>query len=110
MRTKLKNLLNDSNQEKTFRGGETVNLADVVRREAQFTYAEGEQVWWTCWLWVGVGLTATALGRPAHCWLGRRMVADAAVHNADGVAARCTSVMQTWFGSWHSNAVACGSV
>eukprot|EP00879_Flechtneria_rotunda_P023373 GHRR01024723.1.p1 GENE.GHRR01024723.1~~GHRR01024723.1.p1 ORF type:complete len:182 (+),score=18.72 GHRR01024723.1:109-654(+) len=44
VRTKLKNLLNNSNQEKTFRGGETVSLADVSRREGQFTYADGDQV------------------------------------------------------------------
>lgn len=43
VRTKLKNLLNGSNQEKTFRGGETVNMADVSRREGQFTYAEGDE-------------------------------------------------------------------
>eukprot|EP00879_Flechtneria_rotunda_P010342 GHRR01010813.1.p1 GENE.GHRR01010813.1~~GHRR01010813.1.p1 ORF type:complete len:198 (+),score=34.84 GHRR01010813.1:109-702(+) len=43
VRTKLKNLLNNSNQEKTFRGGETVSLADVSRREGQFTYADGDQ-------------------------------------------------------------------
>lgn len=44
VRTKLKNLLSNGNQEKTFRGGETVNLAEVSRREAQFTYADGDQV------------------------------------------------------------------
>lgn len=44
MRTKLKNLLSNGNQEKTFRGGETVNLAEVSRREVQFTYPDGDQV------------------------------------------------------------------
>jgi translation elongation factor P/translation initiation factor 5A len=44
VRTKMKNLLNGSTQEKTFRGGENVNLADVSRREGQFTYAEGDSV------------------------------------------------------------------
>lgn len=44
VRTKLRNLLSNSNQEKTFRGGETVGLAEVSRREAQFTYADGDQV------------------------------------------------------------------
>lgn len=43
VRTKLKNLLNNGNQEKTFRGGETLNLAEVNRREAQFTYADADQ-------------------------------------------------------------------
>jgi translation elongation factor P/translation initiation factor 5A len=46
VRTKLRNLLQNSNQEKTFRGGETVGLAEVSRREAQFTYADGDQVSW----------------------------------------------------------------
>jgi hypothetical protein len=49
VRTKLKNLLSNSNQEKTFRGGETVGLADVQRREAQFTYLDGEEV--RCAVW-----------------------------------------------------------
>lgn len=44
VRTKLKNLLSNGNQEKTFRGGETVNLAEVSRREVQFTYPDGDQV------------------------------------------------------------------
>lgn len=44
VRTKLKNLLSNSNQEKTFRGGETVGMADVQRREAQFSYMDGEEV------------------------------------------------------------------
>ncbi|WIA11785.1 hypothetical protein OEZ85_011878 [Tetradesmus obliquus] len=43
VRTKLKNLLSNSNQEKTFRGGETVGMADVQRREAQFSYMDGEE-------------------------------------------------------------------
>eukprot|EP00775_Hariotina_reticulata_P003323 gene3323-3600_t len=42
VRTKMKNLLNGSTQEKTFRGGENVTLADVSRREGQFIYAEGD--------------------------------------------------------------------
>jgi hypothetical protein len=44
VRTKLKNLLSNGNQEKTFRGGETVNLAEVNRREVQFSYVDGDQV------------------------------------------------------------------
>jgi hypothetical protein len=44
VRSKLRNLLTNSNQEKTFRGGETIGLADVNRREGQFTYADGDQV------------------------------------------------------------------
>jgi translation elongation factor P/translation initiation factor 5A len=44
VRTKLKNLLSNGNQEKTFRGGETVGLAEVSRREVQFSYVDGDQV------------------------------------------------------------------
>ncbi|GAX81425.1 hypothetical protein CEUSTIGMA_g8855.t1 [Chlamydomonas eustigma] len=43
VRTKLKNFLNGSQVEKTFRAGEPVNSADISRREGQFTYAEGEE-------------------------------------------------------------------
>lgn len=49
VRTKLKNLLSNGNQEKTFRGGETVNLAEVSRREVQFTYPDGDQVGVLAW-------------------------------------------------------------
>jgi translation elongation factor P/translation initiation factor 5A len=44
VRSKLKNLLNNTSREQTFRAGEMLNLADVNRREGQFTYAEGDQV------------------------------------------------------------------
>lgn len=42
VRSKLKNLLTGNNNERTFRAGETLNLAAVERREGQFTYAEGD--------------------------------------------------------------------
>lgn len=42
VRTKLKNFLNGTAVEKTFRAGESVNGADLSKREGQFTYAEGD--------------------------------------------------------------------
>ncbi|KAI8472136.1 MAG: elongation factor P (EF-P) KOW-like domain-containing protein [Monoraphidium minutum] len=42
VRSKLKNLLTGNNNERTFRAGETLNIAAVERREGQFTYAEGD--------------------------------------------------------------------
>lgn len=30
--------------EKTFRAGEMLNMADISKREAQYTYAEGDEV------------------------------------------------------------------
>mmetsp|Transcript_25999 Transcript_25999/g.56680 ORF Transcript_25999/g.56680 Transcript_25999/m.56680 type:complete len:222 (-) Transcript_25999:703-1368(-) len=42
VRTKLKNFLNGTVVEKTFRAGEMVDSADVAKREGQFTYAEGD--------------------------------------------------------------------
>lgn len=73
VRTKLKNLLSNGNQEKTFRGGETVNLAEVSRREVQFTYPDGDQV--RCGLHHGTrlcnvaahqgGMARTTLARPS---------------------------------------------
>lgn len=65
VRTKLKNLLNGSNQEKTFRGGETVNMADVSRREGQFTYAEGDEV-----SWAGQGSPQVSLPGPCSSMQG----------------------------------------
>lgn len=44
VRSKLKNLLTGNSNERTFRAGEMINVADVMRREGQFTYAEGDNV------------------------------------------------------------------
>jgi len=44
VRSKLKNLLTGNSNERTFRAGEQLNLADVMRRDGQFTYAEGDTV------------------------------------------------------------------
>lgn len=42
VRSKLKNLLTGNSNERTFRAGEMLNLAEVMRRDGQFTYAEGD--------------------------------------------------------------------
>lgn len=44
VRSKLKNLLNGGSNERTFRAGETINLADISRRDGQFTYGDGDTV------------------------------------------------------------------
>lgn len=44
VRSKLKNLLTGNSNERTFRAGEMLNVAEVNRREGQFTYAEGDNV------------------------------------------------------------------
>ncbi len=44
VRSKLKNCINGNNLEKTFRAGEMVGVADMTRRDAQYTYAEGDEV------------------------------------------------------------------
>jgi hypothetical protein len=53
VRSKLKNLLTGNSNERTFRAGEQLNVADVVRRDGQFTYAEGDSVslmrWCSVW-------------------------------------------------------------
>lgn len=41
VRSKMKNYLTGGVVEKTFRAGEMLNVPDLSRREAQFTYAEG---------------------------------------------------------------------
>lgn len=41
VRSKLKNLLNGSTQEKTFRAGESVEEASVMKVEMQFSYDDG---------------------------------------------------------------------
>ena len=40
MRTKLKNLLNNNQNEKTWRAGESVEAANVYTREMQYSYDE----------------------------------------------------------------------
>ncbi|GBF87327.1 elongation factor P [Raphidocelis subcapitata] len=42
VRSKLKNLLTGNTNERTFRAGEQLGLAEVMRRDGQFTYAEGD--------------------------------------------------------------------
>lgn len=43
VRSKLKNFLTGNTVERTWRAGESVELANVDKRESQFTYAEGEE-------------------------------------------------------------------
>lgn len=44
VRTKIKNLMNGSVQERTFRAGESITLADVTKTEMQYTFTEGDTV------------------------------------------------------------------
>lgn len=44
VRSKLKNYLNGSNLEKTFRAGEPLEGAIVEKRDTQYTYLDGSQV------------------------------------------------------------------
>eukprot|EP01035_Chromulina_nebulosa_P019622 gene19622-25532_t len=44
VRTKIKNLLNGSVQERTFRAGESITLADVSKTEMQYTFTDGNLV------------------------------------------------------------------
>lgn len=45
VRTKVKNLLNGSVQEKTFRAGESIVNADVEKTSMQYTYTNGKMVY-----------------------------------------------------------------
>ena len=42
VRSKVKNLVTGGTNERTFRAGESIVLADVVKTEMQFTFVEGE--------------------------------------------------------------------
>jgi elongation factor P len=44
VRTKVKNLLNGNVQEKTFRAGESIELAEVTKTEMQYTFTEGNTI------------------------------------------------------------------
>ena len=44
VRTKVKNLVNGSVQERTFRAGESVQAAEVFKTEMQYTYTDGDQL------------------------------------------------------------------
>ena len=44
VRSKIKNLVNGSVQERTFRAGESVNSADVSKGEMQYTFTEGDNL------------------------------------------------------------------
>jgi len=45
VRTKVKNLVNGSVQEKTFRAGESIVNADVEKTDMQYTYTNGDMVY-----------------------------------------------------------------
>ena len=44
VRSKLKNFITNNTVEKTWRAGESVDMANVEKKETQFTYAEGDEV------------------------------------------------------------------
>lgn len=44
VRTKVKNLVNGSVQERTFRAGEPVVAAEVTKTDMQYTYTDGDQI------------------------------------------------------------------
>lgn len=44
VRTKIKNLINGSVQERTFRAGESVVAAEVEKTEMQYTFTDGDMV------------------------------------------------------------------
>jgi translation elongation factor P/translation initiation factor 5A len=44
VRSKVKNLLNGSVQERTFRAGEAITLADITKTEMQYTFTDGDMI------------------------------------------------------------------
>ncbi len=44
VRIKTKNVLNNTTVERSYRAGESLELADMSKSEAQFTYVDGDQV------------------------------------------------------------------
>lgn len=44
VRTKLKNYITGNVVDRTFRGGETVQQAELEKKETQFTYQDGDDV------------------------------------------------------------------
>eukprot|EP01039_Chlorochromonas_danica_P007454 gene7454-8241_t len=44
VRTKIKNLTNGSVQERTFRAGESIQLAEVTKTDMQYTYTDGNSI------------------------------------------------------------------
>ena len=44
MRTKLRNYITGNQLDKTFRAGETLEQAEVDKRDAQYTYQDGNDV------------------------------------------------------------------
>ncbi len=44
VRTKVKNLVNGSVQERTFRAGESIVAAEVVKTEMQYTFTDGDLI------------------------------------------------------------------
>lgn len=71
VRSKLKNLLTGNTNERTFRAGEQLNLAEVMRRDGQFTYAEGDNVRRGAGMGSSYVCSALLRGRRAAAVLGK---------------------------------------
>ena len=44
VRTKVKNMMNGSVQERTFRAGESVLAAEITKTEMQYTFTDGDSI------------------------------------------------------------------
>lgn len=44
VRTKVKNMMNGSVQERTFRAGESVTAAEITKTEMQYTFTDGDSI------------------------------------------------------------------
>jgi translation elongation factor P/translation initiation factor 5A len=44
VRSKVKNLINGSVQERTFRAGESMTAADITKTEMQYTFTDGDMI------------------------------------------------------------------
>lgn len=86
VRTKLKNLKTGRILEKTFRSGESVSTPDIVDKEMQYLYRDGDMfVFMDTKDFEQISLTKESLGGDAK-WLKEEAVCDILFHNGRAIS------------------------
>jgi elongation factor P len=86
VRTKLKNLKTGRVLEKTFRSGESVGAPDIVDKEMQYLYRDGDMyIFMDTSDYEQLGLPRESIGEGAK-WLKEESVCDILFHNGEAIS------------------------
>ncbi len=86
VRTKLKNLKTGRVLEKTFRSGESVDVPDILDKEMQYLYRDGDMfIFMDTTDYEQVGLPSESIGENVK-WLKEESVCDILFHNGEAIS------------------------